>query len=78
MRAHSENAQRLAEWLAEQSSVEAVHYCGLPDHPGHAHAGEAGGLPIHDLRPPGFAGDLPERLQEGQGRSGRGRGGGAR
>ena len=36
MRAHSENAQRLAEWLAEQSSVEAVHYCGLPDHPGHA------------------------------------------
>ena len=36
MRAHSENAQRLAEWLAEKSSVEAVHYCGLPDHPGHA------------------------------------------
>ena len=35
MRAHSENAQRLAEWLAEQSSVEAVHYCGLPHHPGH-------------------------------------------
>ena len=36
MHAHSENAQRLAEWLAEQSSVEAVHYCGLPAHPGHA------------------------------------------
>ena len=35
MRAHSENAQRLAEWLAEQSSVEVVHYCGLPRHPGH-------------------------------------------
>ena len=32
MRAHSENAQK----LAEQSPVEAVHYCGLPDHPSHA------------------------------------------
>ena len=36
LRAHSDNAQRLAERLAEQSSVEAVHYCGLPAHPGHA------------------------------------------
>ena len=36
MRAHSDNAQRLAEWLTEQPAVEAVHYCGLPDHPGHA------------------------------------------
>ena len=36
MRAHSDNAQRLAEWLAGQSFVEAVHYCGLTDHPGHA------------------------------------------
>ena len=32
MRAHLETAQK----LAEQSSLEAVHYCGLPDHPGHA------------------------------------------
>ena len=36
MRVHSENAQRLSEWLAEQSSLEAVHCCGLLDHPGHA------------------------------------------
>ena len=36
MRTHSENAQRLARWMAEQSSLEAVHYCGLPDHLGHA------------------------------------------
>ena len=35
MRAHSENAQK----LAEQFSAEAVYYCGLPDHPGHALAG---------------------------------------
>ena len=39
MRAHSDNAQRLAEWLTDQAPVEAVHYCGLPDHPGHALAG---------------------------------------
>jgi O-succinylhomoserine sulfhydrylase len=35
MHTHSANAHRLAEWLAEQSSAETVHYCGLPDHPGH-------------------------------------------
>jgi len=35
MQAHSANAPHLAEWLAEQSSVEAVYYCGLPDHPGY-------------------------------------------
>lgn len=36
MRVHSEDVQRLSEWLAEQFSLEAVHCCGLPDHPGHA------------------------------------------
>ena len=36
MRAHGLNAQRLAEWLVEQPGVEQVHYCGLPNHPGHA------------------------------------------
>jgi cystathionine gamma-synthase len=35
MRAHSENAQRLAEHLQAHPKVEAVHYPGLPDHPGH-------------------------------------------
>ena len=29
MRAHSDNAQRLAERWAKQSSVEAVRYCGV-------------------------------------------------
>ena len=32
MRARSEYAQK----LAEQFSVEAVYYCGQPEHPGHA------------------------------------------
>ena len=35
MRTDSENAQLLAEWLAEQPFLEAAHCCGLPDHPGH-------------------------------------------
>ncbi|MEM1044302.1 MAG: aminotransferase class I/II-fold pyridoxal phosphate-dependent enzyme [Bacteroidota bacterium] len=32
---HSRNAQCLAEALAAHPAVEAVHYPGLPDHPGH-------------------------------------------
>ncbi len=36
MRAHSENAMRVAEFLAGHPNVTATHYPGLPDHPGHA------------------------------------------
>lgn len=32
---HGANAQRLAEALREHPNVEAVHYPGLPEHPGH-------------------------------------------
>jgi cystathionine gamma-synthase len=37
VRAHAENAQRVAEFLSTQpkSKIEAVHYPGLPSHPGH-------------------------------------------
>jgi cystathionine gamma-synthase len=35
MRAHSENALRIAQCLERQAKVEAVHYPGLPGHPGH-------------------------------------------
>jgi cystathionine gamma-synthase len=35
MRAHSENALRVAEFLAEHRQVERVHYPGLRSHPGH-------------------------------------------
>src|SRR5207237_1264305 len=35
MRAHSQNAARLAEFLAAHSKVEHVHYPGLQTHPGH-------------------------------------------
>jgi O-succinylhomoserine sulfhydrylase len=33
MRAHSENALALAQWLEQQSWVEQVYYPGLPSHP---------------------------------------------
>ena len=36
MRAHCENAGKVAEFLASQPQVEKVHYPGLASHPGHA------------------------------------------
>jgi cystathionine gamma-synthase len=35
VRAHSENALRVAHFLAAHPAVETVHYPGLPGHPGH-------------------------------------------
>jgi cystathionine beta-lyase/cystathionine gamma-synthase len=35
MERHSENARRVAEYLAAHQAVEKVLYPGLPDHPGH-------------------------------------------
>jgi cystathionine beta-lyase/cystathionine gamma-synthase len=35
MRQHSENARRIAQFLAEHDAVQQVLYPGLPDHPGH-------------------------------------------
>ena len=35
VRAHSENALRMARYLSAHPAVEAVHYPGLPDHAGH-------------------------------------------
>jgi cystathionine gamma-synthase len=35
MRAHSEGAKRVAEYLADHPKVAQVHYPGLPTHPGH-------------------------------------------
>ena len=36
LRAHTENAQRVAEFLASHPAVAVVHYPGLPTHPGYA------------------------------------------
>jgi cystathionine gamma-synthase len=35
MRAHSENAAKVANALSHHRQVERVHYPGLPSHPGH-------------------------------------------
>jgi cystathionine gamma-synthase len=35
MRAHSENGMKVAEFLAQHSKVEGVHYPGLRSHPGY-------------------------------------------
>jgi cystathionine gamma-synthase len=35
MRAHSENAMKVAQFLANHRLIERVHYPGLPNHPGH-------------------------------------------
>ena len=35
MRAHSENAMKIAQFLAQHRQVERVHYPGLTSHPGH-------------------------------------------
>ena len=35
MKAHCENAQKLAEWLERHDNVEKVYYAGLPNHPRH-------------------------------------------
>ena len=36
IKAHSDNAQKLAEWLQQQPKVSRVYYAGLPSHPQHA------------------------------------------
>ena len=36
MKAHSENALQLAQWLQQHPKVKAVNYCGLKNHPGYA------------------------------------------
>ena len=35
MRAHSDSALAIAQWLEAHAAVAAVHYPGLPSHPGH-------------------------------------------
>ena len=40
MRAHCDNAGKIARYLSGHPHVEAVHYPGLPAHPGHAIATE--------------------------------------
>ena len=40
MKAHSDNAMALAQWLDAHPKVKTVNYCGLPQHAGHKLATE--------------------------------------
>ena len=57
VRAHSSNAQRVAEFLNQQPKIEAVHYPGLPSHPGHK---------IAAAQMSGFGGMLSIQVKGGQ------------
>jgi cystathionine gamma-synthase len=57
MQRHSENATAVAEFLAEQPSVSAVLYPGLPTHPGHEVA-------ARQMR--GFGGMVSVRMRAGR------------
>lgn len=54
VRAHADNALAMARFLRGHGRVEAVHYPGLPDHPGHAVAARQmsafGGLLSFEVR----------------------------
>jgi cystathionine gamma-synthase len=57
VRAHAENAHRVAEFLSAQSKIEAVHYPGLASHPGHK---------IAAAQMSGFGGMLSIQVKGGQ------------
>jgi len=57
VRAHAENAQKVAEFLAAQPRIEAVHYPGLKTHPGHKIATE---------QMSGFGGIMSIQMKGGQ------------
>ena len=57
VRAHSENAKRVAEFLSKEPKIEAVHYPGLPNHPGHK---------IAAAQMSGFGGMLSIQIKGGQ------------
>jgi cystathionine gamma-synthase len=57
MRAHSDNARQIAVYLAAHPAIEAVHYPGLPGHPGHA---------IAARQMSGFSGMLSAQVRGGR------------
>ena len=57
VRAQSSSAQKIAEFLAGQSKIDAVHYPGLPSHPGHK---------IAASQMSGFGGMLSIQVKGGQ------------
>ena len=50
-----ENAQKIAEWLTQNSRVKEVYYPGLPAHPGHR---------VHEKQSAGFGAMLSFRVPD--------------
>jgi cystathionine gamma-synthase len=57
LRAHCDNARRIAEFLTRHAAVEVVHYPGLSAHPGH-------GIAARQM--PGFGGMLSFQIRGGR------------
>jgi cystathionine gamma-synthase len=57
VRAQTQSARQIAEFLADQQQIEAVHYPGLPSHPGHK---------IAASQMSGFGGMLSIQVKGGQ------------
>lgn len=58
MKAHSDNALKLATWLQVQDQVEKVHYLGLKSHPDHA---------LANIQQSGFGGIVSFEVKGGRG-----------
>ncbi len=67
MERQQENAMVLAEWLSHHPAVGAVHYVGLPDHPGHElnarQASGFGSMIAFSVRSPSFVQILLSRVR---------------
>ena len=57
MKAHSDNALKLATWLQTQDRVEKVHYLGLESHPDHA---------LANIQQSGFGGIVSFEIKGGR------------
>ena len=57
MKAHSDNALKLATWLQTQDQVEKVHYLGLESHPDHA---------LANIQQSGFGGIVSFEIEGGR------------
>jgi cystathionine gamma-synthase len=66
MRAHSENAMKIAEFLAQHRKVARVHYPGLRSHPGHEIARRQMSIRSTNAQDRLFGGMLSFELKDGR------------
>jgi len=66
MRAHSENAMKIAEFLAKHRKVARVHYPGLGSHPGHEIARRQMSIPSTKAQEKLFGGMLSFEVKDGR------------